>query len=203
MRALDLEDVLETLESHLHCLVALNAPHRLFVRAGVVGWCGRAILVLGAPGAGTSTLVAALVRAGATYYSDQFAVVDTRGCVHPHTAALRLAGATNGADRRVPVEAIGGRRGRKPLPIGLIVRTDYEPDARWRPRTITPGRAVLRLLQNTPLARIRPAFALETLASAVGNASFLEGRRGEGGEIAASLLTEVESSESVTAQHTA
>jgi hypothetical protein len=200
MRAFDFEDVLEAFEQHLHLVVALNAPHRLFVRAGVVGWRDRAILVVGPPRSGTSTLVAALVRAGATYYSDRFAVLDTHGRVYPHTGALWFAAADDGIEGRIPIEAIGGRRGDRLLPVGLIVTTGYEPNRRWFPRPITPGRAVMALLRNTPLARIRPTFALRTLASTVGNASVLNGRRGEATDIVRSLLARVDASHSPTAR---
>ena len=61
-RSFDLEEVLRTLESHLHLYVGEYASNRVFVHAGVVGWHGQAILLPGASRSGKSTLVAALLR---------------------------------------------------------------------------------------------------------------------------------------------
>src|SRR5918994_2119193 len=83
-RSLELDDVMAALETDLQLHVAEFAPRRVFVHAGVVGWRGRAILLPGASHAGKSTLVAALLRAGATYYSDEYAVLDLSGRVHPY-----------------------------------------------------------------------------------------------------------------------
>ena len=44
---------------------------------------------------GKTTLVAALVRAGAIYYSDEFAVLDEQGFVHPYAKPLSIRGADN------------------------------------------------------------------------------------------------------------
>jgi len=89
-RSLDLDLVFETFESDLRLFVAELAKHRVFVHAGVVGWKGKAIVIPGRSYSGKSTLVAELVRAGATYYSDEYAVLDSRGRVHPFYKPLEL-----------------------------------------------------------------------------------------------------------------
>jgi hypothetical protein len=63
--------------------VAENARRWIFVHAGVVAWRGQAIVIPGATQSGKTSLVAALVRAGAEYFSDEYAVFDARGRVHP------------------------------------------------------------------------------------------------------------------------
>src|SRR5262249_38532870 len=73
-RTMVLAEALDALETDLGFYVANNAHNRVFVHAGVVGWQGRAILIPGKSYSGKSTLVAALLRCGATYYSDEFAV---------------------------------------------------------------------------------------------------------------------------------
>src|SRR5579862_5116240 len=75
-RSLELEELFEPLESDLQALVAGAARRRVFVHAGVVGWKGQAIVIPGRSYSGKTLLVAALVRAGATYYSDEYAVLD-------------------------------------------------------------------------------------------------------------------------------
>src|SRR5215475_12336966 len=46
-RTLELDDVLEKLESSLHFNVAVSARRRIFVHAGVVSWQSKAIIIPG------------------------------------------------------------------------------------------------------------------------------------------------------------
>ena len=168
-----------------------RARRRLFVHAGVVGWRGRAIVIPGASLSGKSSLVAALVRAGATYYSDysdEYAVFDARGRVHPFPTALSIRDGTNGKPRRCAVEALGGRSGVAPLPVGLVVITTYRAGAAWRGRPLSPGRAMLELLRHTVPARRRPRSAIATLRTVAASATVLKGVRGEAEPMRAWLL---------------
>jgi hypothetical protein len=74
-RTMDLDEALDALESDLQTFVAEWAKNRVFVHAGVAAWNGKAIVLPGRSRAGKSTLVAALLRAGATYVSDEYAVI--------------------------------------------------------------------------------------------------------------------------------
>jgi hypothetical protein len=187
-RTRDLEEIFEPLESDLQMFVAEWARRRVFVHAGVVGWRGRAILIPGMSLSGKSTLVAALVRAGATYYSDEFAVLDDQGRVHPYARRLSLRREEGGSPRRCEPEEFGGRAGRQPLPVGLIAVTAYRAGARWRPRPLSPGQAVLALLANTVPARRRPAAVLAALQQVACHAVSLRGPRGEAEDIARPLM---------------
>jgi hypothetical protein len=122
---MDFNQVLETLEAHLDLIVAAEARRRLFVHAGVVGWRGRAILIPGPSGSGKTSLVAALIRAGATYYSDEYAVFDPRGRVHPYPRPLSIRGEPGEPRRPVPASDLGARTGVVPLPVGLTVVTQH------------------------------------------------------------------------------
>ena len=192
-RTLDLDEALHALESQLHFGVAMLARERLFVHAGVVGWKGQTIVIPGRSHAGKSTLVAALVRAGATYYSDEYAVLDREGSVHPYAKSLSLRTAPGLPGVKTPVETLGGTAGDEPLPVGLIVSTEYKPRSHWRPRSISPGQTLLSLLDNTVLARIRPAFALDLLRRAVVGAEGVKGVRGEADATAEAILRRAES----------
>lgn len=187
-RTMDLDQLLDTLESDLHFRVAVGAQRQLFVHAGVVGWHGRAIVIPGVSMSGKTTLVEALIRAGATYYSDEFAAFDSLGRVHPYPRPLHIRGADGEPRRRLPANALGGRAGTKPLPVGLVALTEYRPGARWRPRELSPGESVLELLGHTVLARYRPRLALKTLRHVASGAVTLRGKRGEANETAAALL---------------
>ena len=191
VRSLDPTEAIEALESFLNLVVAVRARRRLFVRAGVVGWQDRAIVLPGRPGNGKSTLVAALVRAGATYYSDLYAVLDPAGRVHPYPKPLTLPAAEGDRTRKCPAAALPGPWGSRPLPLGLVAFTTFRPGATWRPRVVSPGQAVLRLLADTVQTRLRPETTLAILQRAVRGAVALGGRRGEADAMARTLLERV------------
>lgn len=187
-RSLNREEVIEAFDSALNLDVAEWARGCLFVHAGVVGWQGQAIVLPGPSHAGKSTLVAALLRAGATYYSDEFAVFDAAGRVYPFPRRLSLRGAPGARPRRVTSADLGAIAGTGPLPVGLVALARYKPGARWRPRTRTVGQGVLDLLSNTVAARREPALACATLGRVASQARVVMGTRGEAGETAMRLL---------------
>ena len=180
-RTRSFDDLIDQFESHVQLTVAEYAPRRVFVHAGVVEWKGKAILVPGLSFSGKSTLVAELLRAGATYYSDEYAVIDRNGRVHPYARKLRMRSAD--AVRRMRAKDFGADTGSKSLPIGLVITTRFKEGARWRPRELTRGKAVLELLANTVSARSQPQMALSFLTKAVASATSLKGTRGEARQI--------------------
>lgn len=186
-RSMDLEEVLGIFESDLRHYVAAWAPRRVFVHAGVVRWHGRTIVLPGRSRAGKSRLVEALVRAGATYYSDEFAVLDRRGHVHAFPKPLSLRRDDGSGPMVVPVEDLGGRRGSLAAPPALIAFLEYRPSGRWRPRRLSGGAAILELLGHTVPARLRPEICLEALANAVADASVLRSARGEADEVLSAI----------------
>jgi len=195
-RSTDLEVVLDRFESDLRLFVAELARHRVFVHAGVVGWKGKAIVIPGRSYSGKSTLVAALVRAGATYYSDEYAVFDSRGRVHPFAKPLELREEGEYAQTKVSVAELGGHSGKKPLPVGLVIMTQFKRGARWRPRTLTAGTGVLELLFNTVSARRNPEEAMATLQRVTASAAVLKGVRGNAAELVTSILARLENTSS-------
>ena len=191
-RSMDLDPVISNLESDLQLHIAEQARRRLFVHAGVVGWRGQAIVIPGRSFSGKTSLVAALVRAGATYHSDEYAVLDARGRVHPFPTPLSIREGADARGKKYPIEELGGRPGVGPLPVGMVAITAYREGARWRPRQVPPGRAVLALLAYTVPARRRPRAAISRLRKAISNALVLKGVRGEAEEMAESLLRRLE-----------
>ena len=187
-RTMDLDKVLESLDADLNIYLSAGSRRKLFVHAGVVEWHGRAIVLPGSTFTGKSTLVAALVRAGATYYSDEYAVFDGWGRVHPFPRPLSLRDETSQETREYSVEELGGAPGVKALPVDLVVLSRYRSGARWRPRLLSPGQGVLGLLSNTVAARRRPEAAVNTLTRAVSRARVLQGVRGEAESVVAALL---------------
>jgi hypothetical protein len=193
-RTRSLDGALAVLESELRQSLAARAPRRTFVHAGAVGWRGSAILVPGRSRSGKTTLVAELVRAGATYLSDEFAVLDSRGRVHPFAKPLSVRG-PGGCDvhvSRPSATDLGGVAGEAPLPVRLVVLATHRALAAWQPRTLSRGQAVLELLAHTVPARLRPAQALADLDRAVARASVIQGERGEARELVPLLLAAAE-----------
>ncbi len=191
-RSLDLNQVFETFESDLRLFVAELARRRVFVHAGVVGWRGKAIVVPGRSFSGKTSLVAELVRAGATYYSDEYAVFDSRGRVHPFPKPLEIREAGEVRQSKITVETLGGQTGTRPLPVGLVVMTQFKEGARWRPRKLSSGKGVLELLSNTVSARREPEKALVALQHVVATAQIVKGARGESRDIVQSILNRLE-----------
>ena len=187
-----LEEVFETLDSDLRLRVGMTVRDKLFVHAGVVGWRGKAIVIPGRSFSGKTTLVAELVKAGANYYSDEYAVFDTDGLVHPYSRRLSIREESSARVKRCSVEELGGKSGTEPLSVGLIIQTEYQSGVQWSPQKISAGQAVLALLDNTIVARLRPEFALPVLSRAVSGALALEGERGEAKDTAMEVLKQLE-----------
>lgn len=187
-RSLDRAVVLERFESDLQLYVAEHAPRRVFVHAGVVGWNGRAVVIPGRSLSGKTTLVAELVRAGAVYYSDEYAVLDRGGLVRPYARPLAVREGVGLRQTRRTVEEFGGSAGESPLPVGLLVIGRYERGASWHPRRLTAGECVLEMLSNTVAARRSPARVLSVLTKAAAGANALAGPRGEAAVVAEAIL---------------
>ncbi|HVG33092.1 MAG TPA: hypothetical protein VM911_08430 [Pyrinomonadaceae bacterium] len=187
-RSTDMDQVLETFESDLRLFVAETARRKVFIHAGVVGWRGQAILIPGQSMSGKTSLVVELLRAGATYYSDEYAVLDERGRVHPFPKTISIRDSSLYKQTEYAVETFGALPGVKPLPVGLVIVSSYKAGARWRPQTVSAGQAILELLAHTISARQQPEKALTVLQRAVRSASVLKGVRGEAHEVVGSVL---------------
>ena len=181
-RSHDLSEVLGEFEKEAQLFVAGSARRRLFIQAGVVGWRGRAIIIPGKSLSGKSTLVAELVRAGADYYSDEFAVIDERGLVHPFVKYPVIVQPDGRLIEKPPPKRA------KPLPVGMVVVSEYRRGARWRPRSLSPGQAALTLLGNLVEVRQRPEKALPLLRVLVKNAPVLKSARGEAHQVVDNIL---------------
>jgi hypothetical protein len=190
VRALHMEELLRILEFDTMLHVAERARGRVFVHAGAVGWQGKAIIIPGQSFTGKTTLVAELVRAGATYYSDEYAILDRRGRVHPfpRPLSMRREGEAAWLAEKCPVESLGGVAGRKPLPVGLVVATHYKSGAKWKPRTLSRGQGALEILANTVPARRKPGDALAALQRVVMDAPVLKSARGDARRAAEAIL---------------
>jgi hypothetical protein len=191
-RTAELNDLFESLRSNLNLYVAQNARRRLFIHAGVVGWKDWAVVIPGRSFTGKTTLVQEFLRAGATYYSDEFAVVDRRGFVHPFAAPLGIRNVNTQRQQMHMAEEFGSSIGGRPLRIGCVIATHYRAGARWKPKSVSKGLGALALLANIVAARRNPSGTLAVLSRAVAEAQILKSHRGEAREVVESVLGELD-----------
>jgi hypothetical protein len=93
------------------------------------------------------------------------------------------------------IEEIGGRRGRKPVDVGAVVITEYRPGARFRPRLLSGGEAVLALLPDVIPLRKNADFSLLVLKILTSRALILRTKRDEAEQFARKLLDFIDNPE--------
>jgi hypothetical protein len=157
------------------------------VHAGAVAWNGRAMLLPGATHAGKSTLVAELLRRGATYFSDEYALIDPEGRVHPYPRPLLLR---NGQPQQVPALAadLNAPVGASPAPVAWILSLDYHPAGAWAVAATSQSEALLNLLRNTPHTLELSPGMTQSFRGAVAGASCYSGSRADAADAARRLL---------------
>jgi hypothetical protein len=181
---------LGVLDAQIRMCIAANATDLIFVHAGAVAQDGKAVLLPGESFVGKTTLVAALVQAGATYFSDEYAVLDAEGQVHPY--ARRLSIRNGGASpRECAVSELGGVAADQAAAVSTVVITRYRAGAEWLPKQLSRADGVVALLANTVPAQERPRESLKALSRAVSQATILEGDRGEAYAVAPQLLDQL------------
>lgn len=189
--SLDRETLVRQVEADAKLWITSTARRVVFIHAGVVSWNGGALVLPGRSGAGKSTLVRALLNLGAVYFSDDYAVLDGRGLVWP--CALPLAHRGPGGRRSlVDPTHLGARTAESGAPMRWVVETWFEKGARFAPSSLGPGETALRLLDNAPAARLRPAEVLRALARTCHGSHGWSGPRGDADGEAARILEWIE-----------
>lgn len=183
----------ESVESIIRLTVAEFAVEKVFLHAGVVGWKNRAIVIPADGWSGKTTLVAELVKKGATYYSDEYAVLDAEGNVEPFPKWLSIRGIIDEFTQLdCPVESLGGVAGTKTIPVGMVLIARYNKakkiPLRWKPRRLKAANGIMEILPHTFSIRNKPEFALEVLNKLTTRAIIVKTVRGEAKEFAETLL---------------
>jgi hypothetical protein len=164
---------LRGIASGLHYMLARQSP-MTFIHAGAVEIDGRAFVFPGSSGYGKSVLVTRLVEAGCGYLSDEWAVISPEGTVFPLSKPIRLrVPGGNSYVRPSGVSTPGG------FPCAAFVFTKFVQDARWDPRPISPGQAVLRSIPEVVRCSDASQQTLEALTRATSGAVCIRSRRGE------------------------
>jgi hypothetical protein len=199
-RTLKPDELFEKFESNFRMTVALFSRRFVFIHAGAVGWRGRAILIPGRTLAGKSTLVEALVRAGAEYFSDEYALLDRSGRVHPFAKPISIRMPATLRQESREVEEIGGRAAERAMKVGAILVTRYREGAQSRFRQATRAQGALDLVANAVAARWAPARVLRSTCNASAGAIVLRGPRGEAKEVVERLLAALDRRQSFDKQ---
>ncbi len=157
------------------------------VHAGAVAWRGRVLLFPGATHAGKSALVTEFLRRGATYFSDEYALIDAEGCVHPYPRPLLVR---DGGSEQQPVLAgeLQAPVGDAPGRVGWIFALAYEPNSAWSARAMSQGEAMMALLGNTPHALADSPEMVGIFQRAVAEAQCFAGTRGEAADAVDEIL---------------
>ena len=169
-------------EAVVQRLAALRAVH-----AGAVLLNGRALLLPGTTHAGKSSIVAELLRRGAAYFSDEYALIDARGLAHPYPRPLLLR---NGSPEQSPVLAgeLNAPVGDAPAPVGWILLLEYQAGSSWRISPVPQSLALVALLQNTPHALADAPELIAIFERAVAGAACYAGKRAEAADAAAEII---------------
>jgi hypothetical protein len=174
------EKALEILGPQIRLTVAEHAVGRVFVHAGTVSWRDKAILIPGKSFSGKTTLTAELVKRGAVYYSDEYAVIDYQGFVHPFPKPLSIRTRPDDATQvEHDVEVLGGRSASGKSEIAMVLVTEYKPNAKWRPEVLSPARGVMEMIKNTASIRTYPTPVLDVLGQVARSSTIVKSPRGE------------------------
>lgn len=178
-----------------HIAAAAPAEH-VFIHAGVVAHAGRAIVIPGPSFSGKTTLVSALVEAGASYLSDEYAVIGRDGLVHPYPKPISKRVDRRGTPKQHHLpQSLGAVVADRPTPLGMVACTQYRRGAEWDPEEITPAQAALELLQHSRAPQDRARDTLASLAAAATGTVALRGPRGDAAATAVALITRLEQGE--------
>ncbi len=90
------------------------------------------------------------------------------------------------------MEALGGKAGTEPIPIGIVLITKYKDGnknpPKWKPEILSEGRGIMEIISNTIPIRYNPKFSLKVLNKVARRAIICKSQRGEAGEFADLLL---------------
>ena len=157
------------------------------VHAGALLIDGKALLLPGTSHAGKSSLVAELLRRGASHFSDEYALIDDHGLAHSYPRPLLLRNGRPLQSLVLP-EELNAQFANQPAPVSWILALDYVPGGRWKIHELSQGEAVMLLLRNTPHEMEKSPEMIDFFLRVAEKALCFEGERGEAAEAATCIL---------------
>jgi hypothetical protein len=157
------------------------------VHAGAVLIEERALLFPGSTHAGKSSLVAELLRRGASCFSDEYALIDSEGRIHSYPRPLLLR---NGGSQQSLVlpEDLNASFAIGTAPVGCIFALDYVPGGVWDVHEIAQGETVMLLLRNTPHEMAESPQMVDFFLPVAANAVCYAGQRCDVAEAATHVI---------------
>ena len=178
-----------TLNSMFRIYVAEKARGWVFVHAGVVGWKGKAIVMPAMSHQGKTTLVGELLRLGADYYSDEYAVIDETGLIYPFERELSVRSADSEVPTDIAAYKFGAKTATEPIQAGMVVLTEYVEGGEFSPERISTGMGIHEMIPEVISISVNTKFALKVLNTAFRSAIMLRSLRGDAGTAAESILS--------------
>lgn len=181
-----LEALIPALQNWMDDAIVRKLTDKVAIHAGAVAYRGSAILLPGPSRAGKSTLVAELVRRGFVYFSDEYALIDREGRVHPYPRPLMLR------KDREPQPVLASEWnvaiGRESVPVRLVLALEHIPGSEWGVRRVGQSEMLVTLLKNTPHVLTERPGMLAPLLRASANAVCYAGVRNEAADAANRIL---------------
>jgi hypothetical protein len=169
-------------ENMIYRLRTLKAIH-----AGAVAFGKRALLMPGSTHAGKSSMVAELLRCGATLLSDEYALIDDAGFVHSYPRSV-LRRDSRGLQSPVLPEELGSSFAAGPVPVRWILALEFKPESDWEVQEVPQGETLMTLLKNTPHPLAESPEMVDFFMRAVSGARCYRGYRGDARQAADRIL---------------
>jgi len=189
------QDELEAARATRSCIelwAAEKSKEYVTVHAAVLAYNDGAIVLPGRSGIGKSTLALALICAGATYYSDEFAVFNRRAEVIPYPRPVtvrRMKADGQIGVRHFAPSRLGAVVGQQPLFVKVIAHIPFDSGLEaLEAEEQAPALGALCLIENSVAARSQPQAVLEVAVRAASEARTLQGKRGPSEQAAQFLL---------------
>ena len=164
--------LVHALERVICAPVALRAPGLVFVHAGVVGTASGAVLLPGRSFSGKTTLVSALIERGATYLSDEYAVLTPAGRVLPYRRRLSLRVDDQRIDVSPPDDVVP-----ESMPVSAVLSLRYIDGSPFDVNPLDAGETMMHLVANAVAARTRASEVMRACAAVARRASGWAGFR--------------------------
>lgn len=171
-------------EKILMIMATISLPSKIYIHAGALVWKGFGILVPGTSRAGKTTLVKEFITAGADYYSDDCIILDEKCRMLPFPRALSIR-TKNGKIFR-EANYFGAKNGVDKVKVNLIVFSQFQENAVWKPQKLSSGESVLKLMDNIYYRSSvgnAPTEIFRTLANLTKSADLFGGVRGEASQV--------------------
>lgn len=186
----DRAGVIDYLASQIEYAVAEWSEKYVFVHAGVVVVDQQALVFPGESHAGKSTLIAALVKEGATYFSDEYAVVDSSGMILPFARRIALRNSLFFPEGKTDLTTYSttGNLHCSGHIVRAIYFTRYAPNSHWVINHLDRTSALIELCKNTAGFTKRPDMSFAHLGCMLDGATAYAGTRGEAAEAVHEIL---------------